>query len=191
MRGQNKEKMKTHQSYEEKFEQWQSRSQREWDESDWEYEGKYMELEKRLREGEEQHFPQRKKTAPGRHEDAEREPLYERVEGYRLQDANRNYAAHDAAEKTRVRPDSQMELAQSRATDWQDFGDYEPGYSGHQNKDQRRGGILSGKDSKGESGKQALRRRTAKKTGNTRQGKSVKPPSGRSARSSTASGRRR
>jgi hypothetical protein len=182
--------MNAHQSYANNFGEWQSRSQCEWDGNDWEYEGKYMELEKLLREGEGQHFSKQRKLEQSRHEDAEREPYYERVEGNGLQHENRGGAFQDAGEKTRDHADSQMENTQGRATDWQDFGDYEPGYSGHQISRQRRGGIFSGSDSKGESGSRTLRGRTAKKAGIRKQRQRSKPLRGRAAKSSRPSRRR-
>lgn len=143
-----------------------------------------MELEKQLREGEKQYFSKQRKVEQGPIEDAERDPYYERVEGNRLQHENRGGAFQDAGEKTRGHPDSQMESAQSRPTDWQDFGDYEPGYSGHQISRQRGGDIFSGKDSKRESGNQTLRRRSVKKTRNRKRGQGAKSLRDRAAKSS-------
>ncbi len=184
MRGKNKKPMNAHQSYADKFEEWQSRSQCEWGESDWEYEGKYMELEKRLREGEKQHLSRQWKVEHARHEDAEMEPYYECLEGNKLQHESRGGAFQDAWEKTTGHPDSQMENVQGRATDWQDFGDYEPDYSGHQICRRRGGGVFSGGNSKGESGKRNLRQSTVKKAAHRKQKQGAKSLRGRAARSS-------
>ena len=183
--------MNAHQSNTAKFEECQSRSHFEWDDNVWEHEGKYMELEKLLREGDGQHFSKQRKLEQSRDEDAEREPYYERVEGNGLQHENRGGAFQDAREKTRGHADSQMENTQGRATDWQDFGDYEPGYSGHQISHQRRGGVLSGSDSKGESGSRTLRGRSAKKAAKRKQEPRTKPLRGRAAKSNRPSRRRR
>lgn len=146
--------MDTQEFYVNKMGEWDNRSRFDLDESIWEHEGKYMELEKRLRKGGEQQLSKHMKLTHGHHEDAEREPDYERAERSRLQDESRGHALQGATEKTRKHPVSKAGDAQ--ATDWQDFGDYEPGYSGHQISGQRGRGMLSSKDTAREGGKRIV-----------------------------------
>ena len=123
-------------------------------------EGRHMNLEKLLydggsqtqkrqsRRGKQRIIPRREEVEQTYGDDAGKGTDYENDEGSRLQRELRRHATRKSVATSR-NIDYPSRPAHSGATDWQDFEDYRPGYSGHQTKGTPGGGVFPSENFEG------------------------------------------
>ena len=128
-------------------------------------EGKHFELEKRLRKGggqqrqkqsEPRRFPGKTGMERGRGADEKGRAEYDSSEGSAFSWRVPGFVATWKMERTGKEADHQAGAAPGGAADWQDFEDYEPGYSGHQPRRWPGGGFFSRENIERKTGTRAL-----------------------------------
>jgi hypothetical protein len=162
-------------------------------EADWEYQGRYLELERQLledvkRSGGGASYRQTASSRGGTpskrggaRSDAGRGSDYETYEGFRLQREGHGHATEIIVEKEGQEPGLEIRGAQRGGrNDWQDCADYHPGHSGQQRSQPVAARVLFCGDQERERGAGILKRRsrpTSKKSGRgqgKRQGRALK-----------------
>jgi len=143
------------------------------DTGDWEHAGKCLELERRLREdaGQQQTVGQ---NAASRQTGLRREPYYRGyTEGGPEYETDREFRLHrpddgdttwDEVEEGTANSGGENDHPRSGATDWQDYEDFKPDYSGHQASGQRGRSVLRRGNQKGPGGSRNVTQRRKKRS---------------------------
>ncbi|MDB6017640.1 MAG: hypothetical protein JWR19_2129 [Pedosphaera sp.] len=148
-------------------------------EPDWEYEGRYLELEKRLREhadhvGGDRAYAQTAspagvtwKNPKSAHRGEERGPDHETAHRFGLRGQDHYYAAEGIWEEAGKNTDRQTYHAGIGRDDWQKGEADQPGYPGHQDSQRVGGSLILRGNRKGKSARPAVRQRSRRKKTNT------------------------